>query len=524
MPQPFCYAIRRPQHYPEGTIAIEVVNGSGPPEPVYALVRQIDSFPMSFRLNAATSVEFHGQRFLHAYMAHSFASSSGPKLQLAARTRQFSSFLMLVGKISSANTFDPQCGIILQNKDELRIPLMLEALPTPKEFRDAIESLSPEQQRFARAYRTMQLEGSVFAVCIIQLKPQLEKLLNLPDDSLTKEIKLTQDLMEMFITYQIPSDLLTYDGDGDAPVVQKLAAVRQHVTSIREMLNEQKSTELAEAAQEKEFAQAMELNRLAARDEKKKKKAAAPPMFLSRSMAAPSAPSSDMGFFAGGGGAPCPPMAAAAPSPPPPPMAAAAPPPMAVAAAAAAATPPAPQPASVEPAQPPSKIQKLEVSSDVVVDFTAIPTRLDKSFESLDVDSALRPTSIKIAPGSWTKLSQKSLLSREMDTTNLPAKKSGSNPSQEGERDRAFDLLDALSRSGVLSIDAAELHVMVAATHCFDKSVVDTVIQDNVNPIEKVERSSLIVATTIQDVPAAQLVKAAELERLAPHCSGLLEG
>ena len=50
-------------------------------------------------------------------------------------------------------------------------------------------------------------------MCIIQLKPQLEKLLNLPDDSLTKEIKLTQDLMEMFITYQIPSDLLSYDGD-----------------------------------------------------------------------------------------------------------------------------------------------------------------------------------------------------------------------------------------------------------------------------------------------------------------------
>ena len=34
----------------------------------------------------------------------------------------------------------------------------------------------------AQAFRKMQLEGSVFAVAVIQLKPQLERLLNLPDD------------------------------------------------------------------------------------------------------------------------------------------------------------------------------------------------------------------------------------------------------------------------------------------------------------------------------------------------------
>lgn len=36
----------------------------------------------------------------------------------------------------------------------------LEAIPTAKEFRDAIESLSAEQQRFAKAFRSMQLESS----------------------------------------------------------------------------------------------------------------------------------------------------------------------------------------------------------------------------------------------------------------------------------------------------------------------------------------------------------------------------
>merc|ERR1711990_400102 len=64
------------------------------------------------------------------------------------------------------------------------------------------------------AFREMQLASSVFGVCIIQLKPQLEKLLKLPQDALTKEIRLTQDLLSLFIDYQIPSDLLTFEGTG----------------------------------------------------------------------------------------------------------------------------------------------------------------------------------------------------------------------------------------------------------------------------------------------------------------------
>jgi hypothetical protein len=41
---------------------------------------------------------------------------------------------------------------------------------------------------------------------------------------------------------------------------------------------------------------------------------------------------------------------------------------------------------------------------------------------------------------------------------------------------------------------------VIAATHCFDKSLVDTVIEGNVNPIAKVERSMLIVASVIHGV------------------------
>jgi hypothetical protein len=110
---------------------------------------------------------------------------------------------------------------------------MLETIPTPKEFKDAIESLSPEQQRFAKAYRGLQLSSTLFGMCVIQIKPQLERVLNMADGGLTKEIQLTQDLMELFIKYQVPSDLLSFDGDEAADGAARLTQVKGHVANIQ---------------------------------------------------------------------------------------------------------------------------------------------------------------------------------------------------------------------------------------------------------------------------------------------------
>merc|ERR1719443_1694483 len=162
----------------------------------------------------------------------------------------------------SATTFDPKYAMIVQNKDELTIPLNMSTIPTPQEFKDAIASLSPEQQRFAKGFRSMQLESTLFGIVVIQIKPQLEKVLNLPEDSLTKEIKLTQDLMELFIKYQIPSDLLSFDGtdsaDGfelSAPSAkEKLDAVKSHRDAMHDMLKQAKEEEVQERRMEAQFA------------------------------------------------------------------------------------------------------------------------------------------------------------------------------------------------------------------------------------------------------------------------------
>ena len=60
-----------------------------------------------------------------------------------------------------------------------------------------------------------------------------------------------------------------------------------------------------------------------------------------------------------------------------------------------------------------------------------------------------------------------------------------------------------------------------AATHAFDQSLLDTVIQQNVNPIEKLEKSSLLVATSVHEAPAVQVgERRDDLAQEAPGVAG----
>lgn len=135
-----------------------------------------------------------------------------------------------------------------------------------------------------------------------------------------------------------------------------------------------------------------------------------------------------------------------------------------------------------------------------------MPGELDRRFEAVDEDSALRPTIIGLG-GAWTKRAQRALLAR-------PAESKLGGPEQRAEMVAAFDLLDALTRSGALPIDCASLHVVVAATHCFERTVTETVVQQNVNPIVKLERSALIMAEVVHQQPTASLVRDQEQARI----------
>jgi len=92
-----------------------------------------------------------------------------------------------------------------------------------------------------------------------------------------------------------------------------------------------------------------------------------------------------------------------------------------------------------------------------VQDITTLPRKLEARLDALDTDAAVRPTTIE-AGDVWTRISQAQLLG-SASTAFLDA------AAQDAERAKAFDLLDALSLSGALAIESAELHMLVAATH-----------------------------------------------------------
>merc|ERR1712137_541800 len=495
-PQRFCYAIRRPDHYPEGILSIDCkLNDGSIAEPISTLVnhQQASKKPMRFTLSAAATVSFFGDRYLHAWMGHQFSGDAGGSFSLSARARQFSSFILLVGNIIAADLFDPKFATIIQNKDDILIPLLFEQIPTPKAFRDAIESLSPEQQDFAKAFRSMQLESTMFGVCIIQIKPQLEKLLNIPDDSLTKEIQLTQDLLNLFIEYQIPSDLISFDEDDhpNATAQQKIEIVKQHVKTMQEMIERSKKNELEEAKLKTQYEQPLlskefidkpvSKSSTSMKTKKKYKKSAPSRAKVAKSRAAPQMLQQQQQQQQA-------PVKQA-------------------------------EPAKVESAEPePEKQPSNEfdgASEAEGFDVTKIPAILDQKFEKYDTDSVLHSTIIK--PGTtWNKKYQKALLSDPTATT-LSAE------DLKKEKNKTFDLLDALTRSGGLAIDSASLHVVLASTHCFDQTLMNTIIQDNVNPIEKLERSTLIVASTIQQTPPEEMISPEHVERVKQFSPAIFE-
>ena len=528
LPRPFSFAVRRPDHSPDGAISIERFDNEGKAHPIITVACKVDGVPNSIYMpiNASTSAELTGQKYLHGWMNCRFGDNSQPRHQITARARQFSSFMLIIGKISGPDTFEPQEACIISNKDEIFLPLLLEELPTAKAFRDAISSLSPEQRRFAEAFRAMQLSSSVFGLLTIQLKPQLETLLGLPPCSLTKEVRLSEDLLSLFIDYQIPSDLLSYDGPDGVEAAEKVAVVKKNAQSVLDMIESLKEKEIKDQAARADMAFETRQTEHPPEPEgftfgSAPVPAGSPssiPMMRAKRCARSAAPSGS-----------CLPMAT--------PVMLGSPVSLQnnyddavafdmcmedeVSSSIARST----ENSFISPPTGTTSKPTEHCEQDVTVeakpsatmrkgaDFTAIPHKLDKVFEEFDSDDALRATTVKVGD-CWKKKSQANLLTKMSEYTIDDSEE------KNAMKGKAFDLLDALSRSGALPISYSELHVIVASTYCFTKELVETVIQDNTNPIERMELAFLMMNSTVRNMEPKALLKddvqIARLSRMAP--------
>ena len=335
----------------------------------------------------------------------------------------------------------------------------------------------------------------------------MEKVLNLPQNSLTKELSLTKSLTDLFITYQISPDLLSFDGDDKTSTKEQIQRVRENNDAIRKVLNDEKMKEIEEAKRRREIELAKKLadvKRTMAEnldgvlaavksvplacddssdddwddEEEEEEEAECPDSF--------GAEDEDFEEELESFG----------------------------------------EEKSEEKSKEKSVKKKVKddkksptseksLKTTSSGDYTKLPALLNQQFDRLDIDNAIRPTKIKTGD-VWTLSRQDGLLSDAVTSTL-------DEDSQHKERNAAYDLLDALTRSGVLSVDCAQFHVIVAATHFFGKNLMETIVKDSVNPIEKVERSHLIMASTISGKRVSDLIQDTELNRLKTFAPMLLE-
>ena len=97
---------------------------------------------------------------MHAHLVPRFEDEAdlGGMHQLVARARPFSAFTLVLGRMAPGGVFEPAHAMVLKGRDELTVPLNIEALPSAREFQDSIQvrSLShtlrrhQQQRRIAR--------------------------------------------------------------------------------------------------------------------------------------------------------------------------------------------------------------------------------------------------------------------------------------------------------------------------------------------------------------------------------------
>jgi hypothetical protein len=192
---------------------------------------------LQFAISASTNVHCEPVTRMHGVMRFQVGDEEQqPKAALSIAARHFGAVIVVMGRLEGERMMG-QHAVLVRDRQTLEIPLLLEVLPTQKEFRDAISGLSREQRTFAEQYRAMQLSAATFGVLVIPVKPALERLLCVPRLTCTRELALTRSVLSLMLEYHISPDLLSARATGTMEELKKNTARMQ--TVIDEMLRSQ---------------------------------------------------------------------------------------------------------------------------------------------------------------------------------------------------------------------------------------------------------------------------------------------
>lgn len=130
-------------------------------------------------------------------------------------------------------------------------------------------------------------------------------------------------------------------------------------------------------------------------------------------------------------------------------------------------------------------------SSSKIIDLSSLPYILQDKFDKYGTSDSIRPGIVR-AGDNWKRKRQENFFS-SLTESNLGV------DNLKSEKQRAFDLLDALTRSGGLSVDHSSIHVFMTSAHCFEDNLLNTLIQKNINPMIELEKSTLLMASVIHE-------------------------
>ena len=493
----FVYPVRRTlNHDMDGMI--ELCNAN---EPVKVVSKSSgEGRPLlHFNISASTRIQCRAKSFLHALILPRFAGSQ-PQINLKLRARRFCSYLVMLGRVPEKGVFQPEGALMIGSGDDVSIPLECFFVPSAVAFADAIQSLSEEQRTFCELFRSMQLSATLLGVVVVQIKPQLERLLHMPRDSLTKQLQLLWELEFLLVRLQIPCGLVSYDADESAlvpeeedeedeeaivaqvranvtrmlklvPADTKLIARRPHVvswSSLMSRLEHERSLLLKEMASNRapESWVEEEFNVIVLDTGGHTIKSGVAgeevPSFESVSIigrprhmgvmvgmgqkdsysggAAPQ--SSVIGATEGGNGGD-------------------------------GALAPEDSSSTTEPVV--AAVEKVPLPS-----YCNVPAMLNEAFSN---SRAVGPVILNMGL-EWMRNGDEVLTVDEQRT----------------EKNTAFDYLDALSRSGDLEIVDVEFHVVIAQAHSFEQSVMNTLVQDNIDPIAEMTETASTVKRVVDSV------------------------